>query len=157
MEATRGRVDWSKVRHFLPWEFGDQHAQANVSPHLVATLDDLRDAVGVPVHIHVAWVPMTSTQHAPWSLHKRGLAVDMHMGMGMAKSLHLSPLSPLSPLEQFVAISTLPFSGIGYYPHWSPCPGWHLDLRPGQKTLWTCPTHGRYHYGWRALARALSL
>lgn len=42
-------------------------------------------------------------------------------------------------------------TGIGYYPHWEyrgkKCPGWHVDLRPPEKTqFWIRRRDGNYVY-----------
>jgi len=136
-------VDWKTVRHFGRHEW--QKDPDKVDPDLVRGMDLARSLSGVPAHIHVAFDPADG--HSSTSLHYEdpARAVDFHFAEG------------LTPLEEFLILSAVPaFGGFGYYPFWDN-PGWHVDLRnPETRVYWVRDKFGKYHYGWRALARALA-
>jgi len=135
-------VDWDKIRHFDPEEWGkDPH---RVAPALVYTLDEIRHQAGVKIIIHVAW---DDGGHSQKSYHYTGLAVDWHFD---------DPDFPI--LEQFALISSFPdIGGIGFYPGWKPYPGWHTDLRVVvPRLLWT-RRGGKYFYGSREIVRAMTM
>ena len=115
-------VEWSRVRHFDPSEW--QKDPARVDPALVYLVDDLREYVGRPIVIHVAW---DDARHAEDSAHydRPCTAVDLHI-----KGLNLC--------DQWLAAERFPFSGIGLYPSWA-APGLHVDIRPNPEH----PTVGR--------------
>ncbi|MEW5736440.1 MAG: hypothetical protein AB1921_16465 [Thermodesulfobacteriota bacterium] len=135
------KTDWEKIEHFTPGEWGKDPARAAFP--LVSAVDRLRDEAGVPVIIHVCW---DDSGHAAKSFHYKGEAADLHFGRGKN--------GPLSVMEQFALICALPFGGIGFYPEWAPCPGWHVDIRPGNRVMWV-RKENRYEYGPKVLARAI--
>lgn len=132
------KIYWDKVKHFEKKEWGDS-PEKNV-PVLVYILDDIRNIAGVPVYIIEAFA---TKGHAEYSYHYTGLACDFYFKMGT-----------ITPIEQFLVISQFKdIGGIGYYPvHYHK--NWHIDLRfTNQKLYWVYD--GKYHYGWKDLARAL--
>jgi uncharacterized protein YcbK (DUF882 family) len=101
-------VDWSRVRHFDRAEWVTDPDR--VDARLVYLVDELREVVGQPIHIHVAW---EEGGHVADSAHYAGRAVDLHMeGLTLA--------------EQWLAAERFLFHGIGLYPYWN-YPGLHLD------------------------------
>ncbi|MFP3910391.1 MAG: hypothetical protein ACLFVX_11115, partial [Archaeoglobaceae archaeon] len=75
-----------------------------------------------------------------------GQAVDFYFGSG------------LSVIEEFLLINSFAgLGGIGYYPHWTPRPGWHIDLRDYDegKLYWYYTPKLGYQYGIAALATIL--
>ena len=108
--AIGPNTDWSSVKHFKPEEWVLKPAL--VSTELVLLVDDFRDWVGKPFHIHVAW---DANGHEVNSEHYLGLAVDLHV-------------EGLTLLDQWLAAERFPFRGIGVYPYWN-SPGLHLDIR----------------------------
>lgn len=135
---------FSGIRHFSPVEWGS--SPWKVSPELVKRMDAVRDASGIPIHIHVAYDP---TGHSPDSrhhiTHDRPLAdaVDFHFAEGM------------TPLEEFALLARFHFGGLGWYPDWSPRPGWHVDLREDFPAVVWVGQGGAYRYGHKALAEAI--
>jgi uncharacterized protein YcbK (DUF882 family) len=127
------------VRHFAPSEFRDDPAR--VAPALVHLLDDVREAAGVPVHVHCAW---QDGGHSAGSRHYTGQAVDFHFGPGLT---HLEEFALLAGFREI--------GGLGFYPEWRPRPGWHVDLRQSAPRLFWVRLDGRYDYGFRPLARTL--
>jgi len=102
---------WTKIKHFKSTEnWGDAD---KVNPYLVMCLDDLREAVNRPIHIHCAY---DTKGHAANSFHYIGKAADIH-------------IEGLSLVDAYLAVEKLGiFNGIGLYPFWTN-PGLHLDLR----------------------------
>jgi hypothetical protein len=132
--------DWSAIRYFSKdeWEPGADRTSAK----LVEQCDKIRHITGVPMIIHCGWA---DGGHSTKSYHYTGMAVDFHFQQGK-----------LSQLEQFMAICQVGgFGGIGFYPEWKPCPGWHLDLRPVKDRLFWVRENSHYIYGWKFLAGVL--
>lgn len=92
-----------------------------VDARLIDKLDAVREMAGLPIHIHVAW---DNDGHSPNSYHYRGEAVDFHFAPGLDHSRELEILE------------TVGLGGIGFYPNWSPRPGWHADIRQGRQARW---------------------
>lgn len=139
---------WSSIKWFTRSEW--RHDPSKAAPALVKKLDQVRDLTtktkppkGVPIHILVCWA---EDGHSPKSYHYSGQAVDFYFGSG------------LSVVEEFLLISSISgFGGIGYYPHWTPRPGWHIDLRDHDegKLYWYHTPRLGYQYGVTALATML--
>lgn len=130
-------MDWSAIRYFERNEWRQAPDFADGS--LVFAMDRVRHAAGVPCYIHECYA---TEGHATDSYHYVGQAVDLHFGVG------------LTPLQEFLCLAGQPtIGGIGFYPYWSPRPGWHVDVRHWKtgRTYWVRGEHG-YFYGWRALA-----
>jgi len=131
---------WGRVRFFKKDEWLKDPDK--VSPDLVLAMDRLREVAGVPILIHVAW---EESGHATKSYHYQGLAVDFHFATGMTCQ------------EEYRVITDLGlFGGVGFYPHWKPRPGWHVDLRKDQ-LRWVQNKDKTYAYGRDALTRALEV
>jgi uncharacterized protein YcbK (DUF882 family) len=96
---------------------------------LLYTLDDLREYVKKPIHVHCGF-----ESRGTGGFHPLGLAVDLH-------------IENASLWEQFEAAIRFPFRGIGVYPRWN-SPGLHLDMRPlpsgSPRALWACVKPGVY-------------
>lgn len=101
-------IDWSKVKWFKPYEFGE-HAD-KIDPLLVYSLDALRDFVKRPIRINSAYRPGDDGQH----------------GLGKAADIVIAGLGCIDAF--FVAERTRLFTGIGVYPFWH-LPGIHVDVR----------------------------
>lgn len=131
---------WERVRYFKRDEWPKDPDK--VSPNLVLAMDRLREVAGVPILIHVAW---EESGHASQSYHYKGQAVDFHFAPGLTHQ------------EEYQRIADLGlFGGVGFYPHWGPRPGWHVDLR--KDTLrWVQTKDKTYAYGRDALTRALEV
>lgn len=108
-------TDWTLVKHFKREEWIKDPDR--VLPDLVYLLDEVRDAAGVPIVIHVAW---DDRGHEPDSSHYTE-ARDLATGV----DFHIVGL-PL--LDQWLLAERFPFSGLGLYPFWQ-SPGLHGDLR----------------------------
>jgi len=120
-------TNWSKVKHFLPKEWGDDPRKA--SPLLVHAVDELRGFISavsgkdVPIHIHVCW---SQGGHSPQSYHYTGQAVDLHFEPVVSYAVQMACI-----------LSMTQFGGIGFYPDWN-SPGWHLDMRnESPRIVWT--------------------
>jgi hypothetical protein len=106
------------VRYFKREEFGDPD---KIVDELVFALDDLREWLGKPIHIHCAW------EDRP-GYHGTGEAADIH-------------IEGLSLIDQWIAVERFSqFNGIGLYPHWNN-PGLHVDVRGRHKIK---STHARW-------------
>lgn len=108
-------IDWTTIKHFAREEW--RHDPDRISPDLVMLMDQMRDAAGVPIWIHVAW---DGEGHVADSGHyttsrELAVAVDFHF--------EAWPL-----LQQWLFAERFPWNGIGLYPHWQQ-PGLHVDLR----------------------------
>jgi hypothetical protein len=115
---------WENIKYFSPAEkWGDLDL---VKFELIQKLDWLRDAAGVPIHIHCAG---DHTGHSPNSYHYRGMAADIH-----ADNIEVGDL--------FI-LATRWFKGIGVYPRWNN-PGLHLDIRRLEPD-----EAGKYWISWR--------
>lgn len=120
-------LDWDEIEHFDQEEF--EHP--NWLDHsLIFTLDELRDYVGKPFHIHCDF-----EFREKFSWHSEGFAIDGHF-----ENMH--------PFDQYQAVSRFDaFNGIGFYLDWEN-PGIHLDTRLKEKTeydaRWFSPKKGVY-------------
>ena|SRR6266850_141312 len=107
--------DWSTIRHFQRGEFVKDPDK--VAWDTVLLLDEMRDVIGSPIHIHIAW---DDSGHSTDSSHYTdsrdfATAVDLHF-------------EGLSLLDQWLFAERFPWNGIGLYPYWDH-PGLHVDLR----------------------------
>jgi hypothetical protein len=126
-------VEWDRVRHFKREEWVKNPDR--VAPDVVYLMDEMRDAAGVPIVIHVAW---DDDGHVAGSSHYGEVAtgVDFHF-------------EGWSLLEQWLFAERFPWSGIGIYPYWNN-PGLHVDLRrlgrdhPHLGKRWWRDQRGRY-------------
>jgi len=143
MELTKNNeIDWGNIpdRVFKIEEFDDPHYPGSgvfISPYLFQKLLSLRLKTGWPIIPHG----------------KVGGAVDVKGEWGHAKhSYHLKERgcracdfhfsTTASTREQFHAVASMGFTGIGVYYDWKwngkPLPiGFHVDARPASKTqIW---------------------
>lgn len=141
-------LDWSTIRHFTRAEFPKDPDR--VSPDVVLLMDEMREAAGVPIIVHVAW---DDSGHVGDSSHYSttrdyAMAVDFHF-VGW----------PL--LDQWLFAERFPWNGIGLYPHWN-APGLHCDLRrlgrdhPHLGKRWWRDADGTYQPLDRALLKRLT-
>ncbi|MGE4296831.1 MAG: hypothetical protein AB7E47_02280 [Desulfovibrionaceae bacterium] len=141
---------WKTIKHFAATEWGRDPAR--VSRELVRRLDAVREAAGVPLHVHVAFDHgghSSASRHYATKGRPLADAGDFHFGAG--------PDGYLSPMEEFALLARFGFGGIGWYPKWSPRPGWHVDLRPDMPAVvWVQRQGTTYRYGHRSLAEALA-
>lgn len=129
-------TDWGRVRHFQRAEF--RYDPDRLEPDVVYLLDEMRDAIGKSIVIHVAW---DNEGHVADSSHYTltrdfATAVDFHV-VGV----------PL--LDQWLFAERFPWNGLGVYPYWEH-PGLHCDLRrigrdhPHLGKRWWRDAHGQY-------------
>ena len=119
----------ANLKYFNASEFHKDPSRADAE--LCRALDAVRAKAGIPIHVHVCFA---TDGHSSKSWHYQGKAVDFHFSAGLSLSRELS-LLVLSP-----------FGGIGFYPHWSPRPGWHVDMRPHPRLFWIGEKDGSYSY-----------
>ncbi len=125
---------WSQIRHFEPKEFGPEPGR--VDPLLIARMDIARELVGRRFDIHVSFAV---SGHSPKSAHYLGEALDGHFTGASRPELFL---------EELRALRACGFLGIGFYPEWSPRPGWHADVMDrgdGRRVEWV-RINGSYIY-----------
>ena len=127
--AFWGRINWFSAEE---WRMYPEKA----SPEMVVALDHVRGIAGIPIIIHTCW---TDGGHSERSYHYTGQAVDFHFAdQGQS---HL--------FELLCILSIAQIGGIGFYPGWSPRPGWHADIRgwvDGGRLFWIGKDN-KYHYG----------
>lgn len=144
-QACKREMNWNRVTYFKREEFQDpDHGPESgdlIDGRLVFMLDRLRDETGWPVITNWAVggaVDVNGTHgHAKGSYHlaKKGCkAVDFHFRTD-------------APLRyQYYLVSKAEFVGIGIYPDWEPCVGFHVDLRPMELTQRWIRRNGEYFY-----------
>lgn len=129
---------WETIDCFVPEEFQDDPERC--SPIMILTMNRLRRLSGMPIIIHQCWA---ADGHSERSYHYTGQAVDFHFAKGMTS------------LEEFAAVCAVPdFMGVGFYPFWSPRPGWHVDLRASRTRLYWYKGHSGYLYGFKNIVKA---
>ena len=129
---------WSKIDFFEPWEWKDDPEKS--SKTLIIALNRARMMTfsqkfpnGIPIHIHVCY---EESGHAENSYHYSGEAVDFHFSPGT------------DCWHELIILAAQPeFGAIGFYPNWSPRPGWHVDIRKRKSKLYWSYTNGEYRYG----------
>ena len=107
--------DWSAIQHFQreEWVMDPDRVLWDV----VVLTDEMREATGGPIKIHVAW---DSAGHVQDSSHyTRGT----EYASGVDLDFQGWPL-----VDQWLFAERFPWVGIGLYPFWK-TPGLHLDLR----------------------------
>lgn len=110
---------WTWDAYFSPQEFADPHSDdpdsgLNMQPEFMGKLFRLRERLGSPVAINPNG-GYSSRGHAPNSAHYHGLAADIRC-----------PGVPLDEMSNH--IRAVKFKGVGVYPSWRPCAGFHLDM-----------------------------
>lgn len=109
------------LQHFAPWEF--RESWPLMAGDLLRALDDFRAQIGVPLELSPAKGALARALDSDGSLHN----VDRH-GFVYAADV-LVPASMTLREAYNAAVDSGLFSGVGAYPHWSPRPGLHLDVR----------------------------
>lgn len=104
--------------------YADTTPFTGISRAFIAKVDVLRQALNVPLIIHVDY-GSDSCFHAPGEYHSQGLAIDFHVN-------NVSPRRVLDTI-----ITTGLFGGIGWYPYWAN-PGFHIDGRPVNERRYWC-------------------
>ena len=87
--------------------------------------------------------------------HSYHYAIDGHLSIAIDGAFR-----GLSPIEAYFVITKFRFNGIGYYPDWKPCPGWHIDMRPTKyAALWVAHKYDfeqLYYYNFRNFIREIT-
>lgn len=117
--------DWSWGPEFHWSEFNDPRTEESdtglyMNFELLDRLLVLRRNLDVPIVITTKWGlagGFARDGHAAGSAHYRGQAADI-----MIPDFSVSLASR--------AIRDVNFSGVGFYEHWNPHPGFHLDVAP---------------------------
>ena len=156
-ELAKGH--WGEINHFVRKELDDPRHPGSgdlIALKVVKALDRARRRLGAPIMIHKASKGGVAFDgHSKHSYHyprladpsfpKRaiyppqdapvqwdqlevlgpGRAVDLHVGHRKVNGRH----TPVPYGEQMAVFWLVGFRGIGLYPGWKPCPGWHLDVR----------------------------
>lgn len=138
--------NWSRVKHFKREEWREDPDRILWSTVLL--MDEMRDAAGVPIIIHIAYAVHG---HENNSSHYGRLAsgVDFHF-------------HGWSLLDQYLFAERFPWRGIGVYPYWQN-PGLHVDLRvkgreyPNCGYRWWRAADGLYYPFNRELFKTLLL
>lgn len=135
-------MNWNEIKYFSKWEWKKDPDKA--TPELVQAMDQIRELVGVPAIIHVCW---DDGGHSERSFHYTGQAVDFHFAdQGQ------------SYWRELLAIMSVPrIGGIGFYPFWSPRPGWHIDIRSDKLRTFWMRLDGEYQYGVEKIVAAIQL
>lgn len=125
------------MQHFKLSEFRGEHLFLSVG--LMLKIDEFRERLGEPVMISPApgslmrWDAKNETQH------KYGRAGDVML----PKTTDFA--------RAYRIAKEVGFKGIGFYPHWKPFPGFHLDTRPTENVaVWAGVNpdgHGQKYVG----------
>lgn len=110
------------LRYFAPDEFRNWWGQ--MSPRLLVLLDVLRYSWGQPI--------IVSPAEGALGRHDAGESQHNIDQWGEVRAADVMPdgIGRASQVRQCVEDArVLGFTGIGVYPHWSPSPGLHLDVR----------------------------
>ena len=138
-------MKWDEIQHFDSDEWGKDPSKA--SPELVRVTDEIRGVLGVPLHIHVCW---DDGGHSDKSYHYTGQAADGRFDGDAAQAQGVSHWDELLAFLSFPEVG-----GLGFYPGWSPRPGWHWDVRNDRPRLFWAYMRGAYHYGIPAIVEAI--
>jgi hypothetical protein len=138
-------VNWNRVKYFRRYEFQDPlHGPESgdlIDDRLVVMLDRLRHEAGWPIIIHWAVggaVDVDGTYgHADHSFHLASMGCK-------AVDFHFQTDAPFR--YQYYLVSKVGFAGVGIYPDWKPCAGFHVDLRPMVQTQRWSYRNGEYWY-----------
>ena len=125
---------WFYLSKGWKWEDTDQEIR-KIKKNLFVKLQKFRDnlrAAGIdrPIYFN----SITDGRHSKNSLHYSGKAADVRIG----------GRGGINWNKVLQCAVTAGFTGIGYYPHWKPNRGMHLDIRAGGVKLWTRNAQGRY-------------
>lgn len=114
--------DWEEIKFFKSTEsWGDP---LKMDMHFMRLLDVVRSLCKHPFIIHCGW--SGGTGHADKSYHYVGCAADFHM-------TGIDDFPALNLLEDVLHdMQIIDKVGYGFYPHWYPHGGFHLDCRGWQ-------------------------
>jgi len=126
-------LDWRWEPEFLPHEFSgpitNTDSGFHMQPEFLDKLLALRHLVGIPIVVNPNG-GFSTTGHAKNSAHYLGLAVDFRV-----------PGCPIDRLSNF--IRQMNFNGVGFYEHWKPDPGFHVDMAK-RHARWIRTKDGKY-------------
>ena len=99
-----------------------------LSQDLLIKLDLLRYHHGLPIYI----------SHHPKAIGRFGNGSSYHFfeTHGEVKAIDIMPEGIYTKRDVYRFIELIVmcgFTGFGFYPHWEPNPGFHVDVRPGRK------------------------
>lgn len=115
-------TDWSKIKHFKKEEWRKDPDKVN--PALVIFMDELRERLGNPIHIHVAY---DDDGHVKGSKHYIKKGFDYSDAVDFSVS-NVEPVEVYNTLVDLLSErGILQRAGIGFYPFWRNI-GFHLDL-----------------------------
>jgi len=123
-----------EMQHFTPDEFREWGR--DMSPHLLALLDEFRDRLGHPVAIS-PHPKALGRHHGPQGTSQHN--VDR---WGEVRAVDVMPkIGRRFRRLAFDIAKETGFTGIGVYPDWEPRWGMHLDVRddrePGDPAVWS--------------------
>lgn len=121
---------WIQLEYFIYTEKWGNPDKMDV--RLLFALDRIRHRLGRKVIVHCGY---ELSGHADRSLHKIGAAIDFHV-------FNTSKYE-LNTLYKF--FSEYWSGGVGVYPYWTPCLGFHVDLGAPHRR-WIVDQHGNYYY-----------
>lgn len=141
-------MDWSLIPHFDREEFDDPDVPGSgdlMEGQFLMMLVKLRLETGWRMFIHGkvgGAVDVKGTHgHARLSYH----TPSPDDGKVRAVDFHFGPEAP-DPREQWLAVSSLRFSGVGVYYDWGVPIGFHVDHRPSDHAQVWKREHDRYVY-----------
>jgi hypothetical protein len=128
--------DWDWSEHFHWSEFDDpesseENSGLNMEPDFMENLFLLRKMANSPIVIHgAARGGYADGGHSTDSQHYLGLAADIHF-----------PKLSYDRASQFIRSAN--FEGVGFYEHWKPMPGFHVDMG-SRRARWVRTANGLY-------------
>ena len=137
-------IHWNCVRYFGAHEFEDPLYPGSgelIDGTLLLLLDKMRHETEWPIVPHGAVGGCVDVEG------KHGHADDsMHLKRNGCKAVDFHFLT-YEPLEvQFNFVCRYGFPGIGVYPEWRPGAGFHIDMRPIDRTQHWIFRNGVYNY-----------
>jgi len=130
------KEDWDWGPEFLWGEFNDPDSKdedsgLNMQPDFMDKLLELRKLCGSRIVVHgTSRGGFADGGHADKSSHYLGLAADIHfpdLGVAFASNF----------------IRKINFNGVGFYEHWKPMPGFHVDMG-NRRARWLRTSKGLY-------------
>jgi len=128
--------DWEWEEYFHWSEFDDpesdeENSGLNMQPDFMSKIMDLRVSCRSRIIVHGPQRGGFSCGgHAPNSAHYLGLAADIHF-----------PDINYDSASNF--IRKIGFQGVGFYEHWKPIPGFHIDMAV-RRSRWCRTVNGLY-------------
>jgi uncharacterized protein YcbK (DUF882 family) len=130
------KEEWTWGPYFHWSEFDDPKSMEpdsglNMDPKFMDKLFSLRESIGTPIAVHgAARGGYASGGHAVGSAHYLGLAADIH-------------IPGIEINQQSNIIRDIGFDGVGFYEHWKPMPGFHVDMA-NRRARWIRTSDGLY-------------